>query len=357
MSFEAVIKLHFPGPGDLISFEELKTGHINRTYVSSWLGKDLTITRFVHQLINSEIFRDIPGLMRNVQLVTATLSVRPDSSVDEKVLEIVPSHAGDSYVFVDGRYWRTYRFIEGTETFEQSPSSEYAGEAGAILGRFQKRLLECDCSQLIDTIPNFHNARSRYNQLHSAIDADPCGRKESVSQDIATAIRFESKANSLIVGLDDGILPRRVTHNDMKLNNVLFKIGHPHACALVDLDTCMPGTSLFDFGDLVRSVAVTSAEDESNLSRVHIDTELLRAVTEGYLKEFGDNLCLGEQELLAQAPQVLAITLGVRFLTDYINGDTYFRIHRPQHNLERARAQFEVAKKLGESQEVISRLV
>jgi N-acetylhexosamine 1-kinase len=350
----------FDIPGKIISIEELKRGHINRTYIAVWDygGKR---KRYVHQVVNHRIFQDIDGLMRNLDLVTVTLGemqarglLRPD----EVTLNLVKSRSGSRFLCDEaGEFWRTFAFIEDTVSYDVCPSSDVAREAAAILGRFQRALLNLDPGLFTETIPHFTDGGRRYEAFTQAVASDLKNRAIDCKEEINFANQRREFGASLVQAVRNRIVPRRVAHNDMKLNNVLFNSSGERAVCLLDLDTCMAGTVLYDFGDLVRNTAVPCAEDEQDRSKVVFDMELYRAICEGYLAEAGQFLTPSEIERLATAPRNLALILGVRFLTDYLQGDTYFRIHRPKQNLERARTQFQIVHIMEELEDEMQRVV
>jgi Ser/Thr protein kinase RdoA (MazF antagonist) len=340
----------FDIPGELVSIEELKRGHINYTYVGVWRSNGEE-TRYVHQMVNHGVFKDIPGLMNNVHLITTRVKRRiadGEAKVGDTTLSVVPTKSGATFV-IDGKgeFWRTFEFVEGTTSYDVCPSPHAAREAAAILGRFQRYVHDIPISNLCDTIPYFLDGEKRYEALDSAIKNDPYKRCAGATEEIEFALSQRELGGALIRALKTGEIPFRPSHNDMKLNNVLFSNSTGNAVCLVDLDTCMPGTPLFDYGDLVRNTVIPCAEDELDLKKVVVDQDLYDAIREGYLSEFEEMLTPRELELLPLAPQVLAVVLGVRFLTDHLLGDTYFRIHRTDHNLHRARTQFEVVRALG----------
>ena len=339
----------FDIPGELISVEELKRGHINYTYVGVWRlhGKE---TRFVHQMVNHGVFKDIPGLMNNIQLITSRVKRRiqdGEAREGDTTLSVVPTKSGANFVVdAKGEFWRTFDYVENTTTYDVCPNPEVAREAAEIIGRFQRYVHDIPVTNLCETIPNFLDGESRFTALDEAIALDPHGRVKEAAAEIEFALSQRQLGGALIRALRSGDIPYRATHNDMKLNNVLFSAQTGRASCLVDLDTCMPGTPLFDYGDLVRNTVFPCAEDELDLSKVKVESALYAAIEEGYLSEFEAYLSPQEKELLPLAPQVLAVVLGVRFLTDHLLGDTYFRIHRRDHNLHRARTQFQVVREL-----------
>ncbi len=347
----------FDIPGSLLSIEELKRGHINRTYVGTW---DLSGVRkrYIHQVVNHRIFRDIPGLTRNLELVTDRLRrafTQGEGNPSETTLTVIRTHSGEGFVQDErGEYWRTFEFIENTISYDVCPSPRVAREAAAVLGRFQRILSDVTATSLVDTIPDFHNGIKRFQAFEQVVAQDERGRVRDATGEISFARERSDIGELLISALQSGDIPSRITHNDMKLNNVLFDKAGERAVCLLDLDTCMAGTPLFDFGDLVRNTAVPCDEDERDLSKVQIDFALYRAICEGYIEEFGERLTSRERSLLHLAPRVLALILGVRFLTDFLQGDTYFRIHRPEHNLDRARTQFAVVRAMEQAEAQMS---
>ena len=337
----------FDIPGELISIEELKRGHINRTYVGIWDIKGRR-RRYVHQVVNHRIFPDIPGLMENLELVTNTLRearYRGSLPADEVTLTVIKSRDGAGFIKDEqGEFWRTFEFIEDTVTYDVCPSAAVAAQAAAILGRFQRSLSVLNPSSFVETIPHFVDGQRRYKAFYEAVKNDSKKRAATCREEIDFAATRSDFGGSLITAVRDKTLPCRVAHNDMKLNNVLFDASGKRAICLLDLDTCMAGTVVYDFGDLVRNTAVPCAEDEQDFSKVVFDMSLFKAICEGYLSEIGDSLVQSERERLVTAPRNLALILGVRFLTDYLQGDPYFRIHRPLQNLERARTQFQIVR-------------
>jgi Ser/Thr protein kinase RdoA (MazF antagonist) len=341
------ILTQFDIPGALHSVEELKRGHINRTYIGHW-DVNGGRKRVIHQSVNHRVFTDIEALMGNLEIVTEALQkdlTARAPTPGETTLTLIRTKRGASYLKDEsGEFWRSFEFIENTVSYDVCPSAHVAREAAAILGRFQRALSLVPASSLKDTIPYFHHGLRRYEAFARAVKADKEGRVKEAMSEIDFAQSRRELGGSLISALENGKVPTRVSHNDMKLNNVLFNAAGDSAVCLLDLDTCMAGTALFDFGDLVRNTAVPCAEDEQDFSKVVVDMKLYQAICEGYLSEVGDMLTADERALLPVAPRVLALILGVRFLTDYLDGDNYFRIHRPRQNLERARTQFEIVR-------------
>lgn len=333
-------------PGTLIGVRQIKRGHINDTYVSEWENEGVR-ERYIHQRINHKVFPDVEGLMRNVERVIS--HVRSESlrlGYRDEVLTLVSARAGGNLVYDSERNpWRTYLHIANVESIDVCSSPQLARESACAFSRFQRCLLTLPAQELTDVIPRFHDAWFRLDALREVVESDPAGRVAGVSREIDFAMQRREGAGVILTAIRDGEVPVRATHNDLKLNNVLFRTGSQQAIAVVDLDTCMPGSVLYDFGDLARCTAVPCAEDEPNLARVQVDQALYRGLLEGYISELRDDLAGEELALFSAAPTVLALTLGVRFLTDYLQGDTYFKTAHPEHNLQRARTQFAISER------------
>jgi Ser/Thr protein kinase RdoA (MazF antagonist) len=335
---------HFGSSQQLQELSRIDTGHINDTFLSVWSrpvqGGGL---RLVHQRINHDVFRDVPALIQNVRLITEHLAKR--LTPPECTLTLVPTSDGNWWVQTgEGSYWRTYRYIEGTEHFDVSPTTGHAEQVGRAFGRFLRLLSDFPSSALIDPIRGFQDAEGRISAFDAVRGSDPLGRLKEVRELCEVVDALRDKASLFAHGLRTGEVPQRVTHADPKVNNVLFVKGTTQVRGVVDLDTCMRGTSLFDFGDMVRSAGVAAREDEEDVTKMVLDAGLLKALSRGYLAEADTVLVDRERELLPRAPGVIALTLGVRFLTDYIDGDRYFRVHYPEHNKVRARAQLALAE-------------
>ncbi len=337
------ILAEFNIPGELKGVFPFKVGHINETFVSVRTLNGIE-QRFIHQKVNRHIFLDVPNLMKNVEKVTDHIRSRA-SGEKRATLTLVPTLKNTTYVVdSEGDYWRTYYYIEDTESFEVCPSAKVAFEAARVVGKFLQYTSDLNPADFVETIPRFHYFPGRFAQLRDALKADPLRRRNKAQREIDFAFDRAESADIVAARLDAKSIPLRVTHNDLKLNNILFDSTTQKGLCVVDLDTVMPGSALFDFGDLVRSVGVSAREDETDLSKVCFDIKLFEAMVEGFKVGSGDVICANEGELLAVAPRLLALALGVRFLTDYLNGDRYFKVNHPNHNLDRARAQFQVVR-------------
>ncbi|MCO6430452.1 MAG: aminoglycoside phosphotransferase family protein [Deltaproteobacteria bacterium] len=333
--------------GQLRSIERHQGGHINDTFISEWIQAG-AVKHYIHQRINSTVFTDIAAVMQNIALVTSALQSRiPELALsqNDRTLSLIPARDGSHTV--DGGesgVWRSYVKIENAHSFDLCPSNSHAFEAAALLGRFH-RYVDCiDASVLKETIPNFFSSPYRYTQLDEAIRSDKLKRRANAATEIEFAFQRREFANLVEKHRTAKEIPLKTVHGDMKLNNVLFESSTGRAVCLVDLDTCMAGFLLFDFGDLARNVSIRSAEDEPDLSRIKVDMAYFKATVKGYLLHAKPLLNELELGLIHLVPRLLANTLAVRFLTDYLEGDRYFRIASSDHNLQRARAQFAVVK-------------
>lgn len=334
-------------------------GHINSTYRVN-AGAD----SYILQKINTNIFKDPDGLMNNIVGVTHHIrkkNIQLGREPYRSTLKFLATPEGKSYVTVGDETYRMYRYIDNVFTIEKMEDPRHFYLSGVAFGEFANFLSDFDASKLVETIKNFHNTASRFLDFEKAINDNLSARAGEVSDEIEF-VRQRKEFMSLFVDkLENGELPLRVTHNDTKLNNVLFdeKTGVP--VAVIDLDTVMPGSYLYDFGDAIRSGATHAAEDEQNLDLVDFDLELYEAFTKGYLEQCAKSLTKMEIEMLPYASIMMTLECGMRFLTDHINGDTYFRIHRVGHNLDRCRTQFKLVdqmeKNIDKMKEIISKYI
>lgn len=339
--------------GELVELEPFERGHIHSTFVSSWRQGEGT-RRYLHQRLNDRVFTDIPGLMHNVKCVTRHLESHAGPAHETRTfrtLTLVRTLLGRSFLVAPNGTWRTYDYVENTEAFDRCAGAEQAYEAARAFGAFQAQLIDLDASELRETIPGFFSSPARMRQLEDALDSDPRDRAAAAGEEIRFAYDRASMVGVVEERMRLGTMPHRVVHGDTKLNNVLFDRDTGKAVCIVDLDTCMPAWSLYDFGDLVRFTAATSAEDEPDLKRVGTDLELYRALVEGYLKSAGHFLTPEEIELMPFAARLVTFTIGLRFLTDHLAGDVYFKTARPDHNLARARVQFEMVRSMEQHQD------
>lgn len=328
------------GDDTFLFAEPYGEGHINETYAAYYRRVDGTEYRNILQKINNYVFPDVDGLMENIKGVTDYLR----GIVGEReTMTVIPTKDGKAYYLdPDGNYWRSYIFIENATAYQKIEKDEDFFTCGVSFGRFQQQLADYPAHLLHETIVNFHNTPSRYKALHAAIAADKAGRAAEVAEQIAFALEREVGADVLVEGMANGTLPCRVTHNDTKLNNILIDDETGRGQCVIDLDTVMPGAVAFDFGDCIRFGASTAAEDETDLSKVEMSLHLFRVFTDGYLSTAAPFLTQAELDSLVDGARLMTLECGVRFLTDYLDGDVYFRIHRPRHNLDRCLTQFKL---------------
>lgn len=267
--------------------------------------------------------------------------------VSRQVLTLIPAKDG-RYFYIDsvGEYWRTYLFIEDAATYDRMENPTLARKAGTAIGAFQRLLSDYSGPSLHETIPNFHNMHSRYAQLDQAAARNAAGRLAEVREELAFLEANRTRGMILSDGLANGTLPRSITHNDTKLNNILFDAATDNTLCIIDLDTVMPGTRLFDTGDLIRTSANTASEDEADITKVRFDIDIFAALIEGYLSASSGFLTAAEKSLIAESGRTLTQIMAVRFLTDYLNGDIYYKTARPSHNLDRARTQIALIRSM-----------
>lgn len=332
-------------------------GHINSTYRVCTNDNSYTL-----QKINTKIFKDLDGLMNNVVSVTEHIrnkSIELGRNPYRSTLKFLTANTGKSYVLVNGDAYRMYHFIDDAFTIEKMEDPHHFYLSGVAFGEFANFLSDFDASRLTETIKNFHNTASRYLDFEKAVSDNLSGRAGEVGDEIEF-VRARKNFMSLFVDkLANDSLPLRVTHNDTKLNNVLFDKTTQTPVAVIDLDTVMPGSYLYDFGDAIRSGATHAAEDEPNLDLVDFDLGLYEAFTKGYLEQCASSLTEVEVEMLPYASIMMTLECGMRFLSDHLNGDTYFKIHREGHNLDRCRTQFklvfEMEKNLDNMRDIINK--
>lgn len=323
--------------GTPIYCERYGNGHINETYhVKTDTGRE-----YILQLINHHVFRDVPALMENITAVTRHLASR--DSRPRHVLTLVPTADGETYAKdADGEYWRLYDFITESLCLDKPETAADFYQSGVAFGTFQNLLADFPADTLHETIPRFHDTPNRYANLHKAIKEDVCGRAANVQSEIERALGWEKDADALMSLYREGTLPLRVTHNDTKLNNVMLDAKTRQALCVIDLDTVMPGFAANDFGDSIRFGAATAAEDETDLSKMTMSLELYETYAKGFLGACGSRLTQTEIGSLPMGAKLMTLECGIRFLTDYLQGDVYFHIRRPGHNLDRCRTQLQL---------------
>lgn len=327
--------------------EHIVQGHINATYRVIADGE-----HYILQRINTTIFTRPAELMNNIELVTSHLRSR-----GYETLEIVRTIDGELMAEHDGGTYRVYREVLGVVSYNVGDSPELMRKAGAAFGEFQNALADFDATQLVDTIANFHHTPLRYEAFTAAVEADAVGRAETVREEIAFFVERAGQYAVVTDAIADGSVPVRVTHNDTKINNILMDATTGDARAIIDLDTVMPGSLLYDFGDALRSGGSTAEEDEKDLSKVHFDLDLFSAYADGFLSQVGEAMTSRERELLAFSVRLMTLECGLRFLMDYLQGDVYFGVSRPEHNLDRARTQIALVRDLEQLEDQMNAIV
>lgn len=331
--------------GNAISAERYGCGHINDTYL---VVCDSDV-KYIMQRINHNVFKDVPALMENIVGVTEHIYKRlvREGGDTEHALRVIPTREGKSFFnSKDGNYFRMYNFIDGAISIERRATKEEFRLAAIGFGRFQKMLDGFPANKLNETIKDFHNTRKRFENFLKAVEDDLAGRKDNCNQEIDFFIKRKGYSLRIVEAIERTIIPLRVTHNDTKLNNVLINLTEMKASTVIDLDTVMPGSIVYDFGDSIRSGANTGAEDEKDLSKVGFSLELFEAYTSGFLEEVGNRLTKSEVDSLAFGAILMTYECGMRFLTDHLNGDKYFKIHRENHNLDRCRTQIKLVEEM-----------
>lgn len=336
----------FDFKGGLEGFREFGSGHINKTYIAEYRDGG-TKTAYVVQRVNGEVFKNIDGLMKNVFAVTEYLReyiIKNGGDAERETLHFIKTKDGKNYFNSgDGGYYRAYVFVENSVSFDSADTPELFKKSGAAFGKFQRMLDGFPAEILSETIEHFHDTAWRYdNQFIPALSAADERIKERCKNEIEFVKARRGDMDRLVALLKSGGLPTRVTHNDTKLNNVLFDEKTGESLAVIDLDTVMAGSALYDFGDSIRFGASTAAEDEKDLNKVEMSLEYFKAYAEGFLSEAGDALNICEKENLAFSARLMTLECGMRFLTDYLNGNTYFKADYPEHNLVRAKNQFKL---------------
>jgi hypothetical protein len=334
--------------GALESIDPHHGGHINDTYLGSYRSQNGT-RRYILQRINHLVFKEPEKVMENILRVTSYSRERIQSSggnPDRETLTLVHTREGCPYYQEGPDIWRVYLFIEGARTYEVAQNLGQVYHAARAFGGFQNLLADLPGERLHEAIPGFHHTPNRFTTFTRILSADPSNRAQTVREEIEFVLAREVKAFVVVDLLERGELPERVTHNDTKLNNVLIDDQTGEGICVIDLDTTMPGSSLYDFGDLVRMGTATAGEDETNLSKVTADLRLFEQLARGYLETAGSFLTPTERDLLVFAGQLITYEQVIRFLGDYLNGDSYYKIRYPQHNLDRARNQIKMLAEL-----------
>ncbi|MBK1791583.1 aminoglycoside phosphotransferase family protein [Persicirhabdus sediminis] len=335
---------------DFIQAHRYGSGHINDTFLAEYDQSGLRV-KYIHQCLSEAAFKNPVQLMENIARVCdhnlSQLIEQGHPEAYRRTLTLIKSKDGKPYAIdANGRYWRTYLFIDRARTYDFIESREQAIEAAKAFGEFQKLAATLPGEPLHETIPDFHNTKQRYANLAKAIAEDKHGRAAEVQDLIDEYMKYEPVSSTIVDKLESGELPTRVTHNDTKLNNVMLDDVTMQGICVIDLDTTMPGSTLYDFGDMVRTATCNAPEDESQLDKVIADPDMFEALVEGYLSSAKEFLTDTEMDLLGFAGKLITIECGVRFLTDYLDGDVYFRTHYDGQNISRCKRQLALAKSL-----------
>lgn len=332
---EKIVK-NFSLSSALSEIRPLGNGHINSTF----LVKTANGTKYTLQAINTYVFKNPEAVMKNISIVTE--HIRKKLTVEgldseRGCLKVIPAKNGlPYYKDDDGSYWRVYSFIDNASTYDNADDPKTLYNAGYGFGKFQSYIADIDMDELSETIPDFHNTKKRFENLVAAINADKLDRVKTCPEVIDFYLSREKEMSMLVDLKEAGELPVRVTHNDTKFNNILIDDETGDALAVIDLDTVMPGLATDDFGDAIRFCSNTAEEDEADISKIHFDMKRYESFAKGFLDGVGGNLTNKEIECLPYGAKIITMEIGMRFLTDYLEGDVYFKIHRENHNLDRA---------------------
>ena len=337
----------FAFPGTFVEAIPYGNGHINDTYRLTFEQNGRPVY-YILQRMNRKVFQRPEELMENIEGVTAWLKKKIQENggdIYRETLNVIPSADGKAWCVDDtGEYWRAYYFIENALCLDQAAGTQDFYESAVAFGHFQRLLSDYPADTLHETIPDFHNTPDRFRKFRTAVEADVCGRAAAVQDEIRFVMEREAFTHTLMDRLAEGKLPLRVTHNDTKLNNIMLDEKTRKGICVIDLDTVMPGLAANDYGDSIRFGANHSAEDEPDLTKVNFSLELFEAYTKGFLEIAGDALTPLEIETLPWGAKLMTLECGMRFLTDYLEGDHYFAVHRPGQNLDRTRTQFKLVR-------------
>lgn len=346
--------------GEYRSYEIINSGHINTTY-RVYFFRDGGLKDYILQRVNTYVFQDPVSVMENISLVTEYIRAKikeKQATAKRNVLHYCSTADGQYYTYMeDGGFWRCCRYIDDSVCFEHTDDLKVIEESGKAFGEFQLYLTEFPVEKLSIVIPHFHNTVRRYEAFRDAVAEDAAGRVSQLQEDIAGYAELEDIATKLYKLQKSGVLPLRVTHNDTKTSNILFDAKTHEHLSVIDLDTVMPGLIAFDFGDAIRVCASTVKEDERDLDKVAVDMEKYEAFTRGFVTAVKPILTDAERETLSLGAVAMTLECGMRFLTDYINGDKYFKIHYPDQNLVRARCHLVLAKDMIEKLDEMQQLV
>ena len=344
--------------GTIQTIRPYGNGHINDTFLVTVTEERLP--DYILQRKNHQVFKNIPGMMENIARVTrhirTKLILEKVSDPDQRVITHIPSLSGE-YFYHDGEnFWTLFLFIREGKSFENITKPEQAYLSGKAFGQFQKQLADLPGTPLNETIPDFHNIRYRLENFNNSLKVNFKNRRAEMAEEIEYALGLEQEMSTLYRLQQEKKIPLRITHNDTKINNILFDSNDNILC-IIDLDTVMPGLVHFDFGDAIRTAANKAQEDEADLTKTGLNLDIFEGFTRGFLEELKDTLIPLEKDLLPHSAKFMTYIMGLRFLTDYLDGDTYYKIKYPGHNKVRARSQFQFVRDLENSMDRMKQIV
>lgn len=340
--------------GRVTEVEPINSGHINQTYLVI-----TTMKKYILQKINNHLFTNVEQLMHNIQLTTEFIGekITSEGLKDIEALTLVPNKDGASFLRTEAGYYRVYRYVDNSVCYQLVQKPEHFYEAAIGFGSFARFLADFPTAELYEILPDFHNTRKRFATFEEAIAKDIVNRRAEVLNEIAFIKERKAICGKIVDLLANGKMPLKVTHNDTKLNNVLFHKETNKSLAIIDFDTIMPGSICYDFGDAIRFGCSSAPEDERDLSHVHFLLDLFEEYTKGYLFALGKSITQVEKDHLALGAILMTLECGMRFLTDYLQGDTYFKTSRPGQNLDRCRTQLSLVRQMEEAYPEMERIV
>ena len=360
LNIELICK-HFETPGSFVDAHPFGSGHINDTYLVTHDDNGIRVLT-VLQRINHEIFKDPPSVMENILRVTnhirEKLRAEGADNISRRVLTVLQTHSGNAnWRDHDGNFWRQYVFIENGKTYDTPQSPELVYRAAKAFGRFLKMLEDLPGPPLNVSIPDFHNGFKRLLTFQEVLLANPYNRAKNAKPEIEFVLQYAYILDELSQLVSKGLVPIRTTHNDAKINNVIFDADTGESLCIIDLDTVMPGAILYDFGDMVRTYTCPAPEDEKDLSKVELKTDLFESLVRGFLEETAEFIAAAERRYLLFGGKAITFEQAVRFLTDYLRGDVYYRTSYSEHNLDRCRTQLKLMQSIMQQEEILSAIV
>ena len=359
IAVEALKSMKFDG--DVINVKSFGSGIINDTFLVTCKNNKGNENKYILQKINSSIFKNVEKLMENYCGVCDYLKKivsENGGDVERETITVVPTNSGKSYLKDSlDNYWRAIKFISDTVTYDVAESAEDFYKVGKAFGEFQNKLAGYNAENLYESIPNFHNTKERFKTFLLAIENNKARRLESVRSEVDFILEREKDTTILLDLYENGELPLRVTHNDTKISNILMDANTKNGICIIDLDTIMPGLSLYDFGDAIRSGATHALEDEKDLDKVYVDLEFFEAFTKGFLEGTNSSLTEKEIEMLPMGAKVITLEQAIRFLTDYLDGDVYYKTSYSNQNLDRTRTQLKLVKDIEEKWNELNNIV